>query len=311
VRTGVGVFDVSHLGRFSVIGPGALELIRSQLCNDVARITSGRAQYTMALNDRGGVEDDIIVWWLDEESFWVMPNGTNFDEILGRFEDAAAGCVVAPLRDESVLLAVQGPQAPAAVDAVLGWVPGRFRVGQASFAGETLRAAGTGYTGEKGVEIAAPVAVAADLLHAFLGAGCEPCGLGARDTLRLEMGYPLWGQDLDADTTPVAAGLGWVVSWDHDFIGRDALLAEQEYGPEKQLAAFRTAGRSIPRHGYRIQSGASTGTVSSGNYSPTLQCGIGLGYLSPPPASETSTLAVEIRGEWVEADLVTPPFIAP
>lgn len=309
VRTAAGVFDVSHLGRFSVSGAGAVDLLRSQLCNDVLRIEPGRAQYTMALNERGGVEDDIIVWWLEDGSFWVMPNGTNFDEILARFAAAGDDARLTPLREETVVLAVQGPDAPAVIESVLGWAPGRFRTASGTFLGQPARAAGTGYTGERGAEISVPAAVGAELMGALIDAGALPCGLGARDTLRLEMGYPLWGQDLDQETTPLEAGLSWVVSWDHSFVGRDALLAEQEYGLEKALVALRTEGRAIPRPHYPLRAGVSTGHVSSGNFSPVLQRGIGLGYLAPPPASGTGTVEVGIRGEWVRAEAVVPPFI--
>jgi aminomethyltransferase len=276
----------------------------------VLRIEPGRAQYTMALNERGGVEDDIIVWWLGDETFWVMPNGTNFDEIVARFGGVGERADVAPLRQATVLLAVQGPEAPAIVESVLGWVPARFRVGSGTFGGQPVTAAGTGYTGERGAEIAVPAALGADLMRALIDAGASPCGLGARDTLRLEMGYPLWGQDLDEETTPLEAGLTWVVSWDHEFVGREALLAEQEYGLEKEMVAFRTEGRAIPRHGYALRAGSSMGHVTSGNFSPVLQCGIGLGYLAPPQGSGLASVDVEIRGEWVTAQVVAPPFIA-
>ena len=201
VRDSVGVFDVSHLGRFEVAGPEAVGVVRELLCNDIARIEPGRAQYTMALNDRGGVEDDIIVWWIDDERLWILPNGVNFDEIMHRFGDlAGSGAEVTPLRDDTALLAVQGPAAAPVIEAAIGAVPGRFRVLTGEFGGEPYVAAGTGYTGERGAEIAVPIGAAEALWHAVVGAGATPCGLGARDTLRLEMGLPLWGQDLDEST---------------------------------------------------------------------------------------------------------------
>lgn len=308
VREGVGVFDVSHLGRFEVRGQGAAELLRSQLCNDIERIGPGRAQYTMALNDRGGVEDDIIVWWLDGDRFWVMPNGTNYDGIVRRFEAAAAPTTtIEPIRPQTALLAVQGPDAPAVLDGVLRSAPGRFRVRSVSFGGARSWSAGTGYTGERGAEIAVPAGLGTELFEAFTDAGATPCGLGARDTLRLEMGYPLWGQDLDESKTPLEAGLGWVVSWDHAFTGEAALEQQRRDGLPKRLVGFRTQDRAIPRAGYRLRSGTSEGTVTSGNFSPTLGCGIGLGYLQPP--SDDTTVEVEIRGRWVEAAVVTPPFV--
>lgn len=309
VRESAGVFDVSHLGRFAVSGSGAVDLLRGQLCNDIARVEPGRAQYTMALNERGGVEDDIIVWWLREGDFWVMPNGTNFDGILSRFRTVAPeGVEVSALRDRTVVLAVQGPESRGVLDSVLGVVPGRFRVVAGEHRGIEFLAAGTGYTGELGAEVAIPISGAGRLLDDLLEAGAVPCGLGARDTLRLEMGYPLWGQDLDAATTPLEAGLGWVVAWDHDFVGRDALERQRDKGVPRQLVAFTTEGRAIPRHGYALRAGGSTGVVTSGNFSPTLGRGIGMGYLSPPGGTD-GNVEVEIRSSWVPATVVEPPFI--
>ncbi len=308
VRHGAGVFDVSHLGRFRVEGPGATELVRRQLCNDITRVTPGRAQYTMALNEAGGVEDDIIVWRLDDESYWVLPNGANFDEIVARFRsDAPAGTEVAPLRSGTALLAVQGPQAATVLEGVLGTMPGRFRVVAGTYRDAPFWAAGTGYTGERGAEIAVPAATGPPLLEALVGAGATPCGLGARDTLRLEMGYPLWGQDLDESTTPLEAGLEWVVDWDHDFIGRDALVAQKAQGVARTLIGFRLDGRRVPRIGYRVRSGDAEGTVASGNYSPVLGCGIGMAYVAPPTPGDV--IEVDVRGEWIAGTRVDPPFI--
>ena len=309
VRQSVGLFDVSHLGRFDVTGPGATELVRYQLCNDVTTIAAGRAQYTMALNDRGGVVDDIIVWRYADDGYWVMPNGTNFDEILGRFADNTDGATaVTAVRDETVLIAVQGPDSPGVVESVIGTMPGRFRVIDGEFEGGWFRAAGTGYTGERGAEIAVPSESGQSLFEALLEAGATACGLGARDTLRLEMGYPLWGQDLDESTTPLEAGLGWVIGWDHDFVGKAEVSRQQDNGVPRALVAFACEGRTIPRHGHRLRAGSSTGEVTSGNFSPTLGHGIGMGYLAPPIEPGTP-IEVEIRHDWVPAQQVDPPFI--
>lgn len=308
VRTTAGVFDVSHLGRFRIDGPGATDVLRSQLCNDIAKVAPGRAQYTMALNEDGGVEDDIIVWRLDEDAYWVLPNGANFDEIVGRFAAAAPSDVtVEAVRDDTVLVAVQGPDARAIVDDVLGASPGRFRVITGEYAGGPFWAAGTGYTGEAGGEIAVPVYAGEKLLQALVAAGATPCGLGARDTLRLEMGYPLHGQDLDESTTPLEAGLEWVVDWEHDFVGRTALEAQRTDGVERTLVGFRMEGRRVPRHGYAVRIGDSLGSVTSGNYSPALECGIGMAYVSPPTGA--TEVAVDVRGTWIAAERVDPPFI--
>lgn len=309
VRSNVGVFDVSHLGRFLVEGSGATALVRRQLCNDITKVDPGRAQYSMALNDHGGVVDDVIVWRLGEDRYWVMPNGTNFDDIYGRFAaDAAAGTEVRALRDETALLAVQGPDSREIVEGVLGAMPGRFRVTIGDYRGSWYISAGTGYTGERGAEIAVPAEFGAELMRELTAAGAVPCGLGARDTLRLEMGYPLWGQDLDEDTTPLEAGLGWVVAWNHEFVGRDALEAQHREGVDRAMVALSTVGRAIPRLGYDVRSGESAGRITSGNFSPTLGHGVALAYLSPP-VDDSAEVEIEIRGEWVRASLETLPFI--
>lgn len=309
VREAVGVFDVTHLGRFSVSGAGSTDLLRMHLCNDITRIEPGRAQYTMALNPEGGIVDDIIVWRLDREQYWVMPNGVNFDDVMRPFVDTApAGVVVEGIQAHTVLVAVQGPSSASVVEDVIGVVPGRFRVVEAEYAGGPVWAAGTGYTGERGAEIAVPIAAGGSLFRELTEAGARPCGLGARDTLRLEMGYPLWGHDLDEETTPLEAGLGWVVSWEHEFTGRGALEAERARGSRRRLVGFQTEGRAIPREGYPLRTGSSTGAVTSGNYSPILKAGIGMGYLAPPPEG-AEMVEVEVRGTWHHARVVAPPFI--
>ena len=311
VRDSVGVFDVSHLGRFLVDGPGSEELIRRQLCNDIEKAAAGRAQYSMALNHNGGVVDDVIVWRIGEDRFWVMPNGTNFDDILDRFHsDSAKDTTVRPVRLETALIAVQGPGSADVAERVIGSMPGRFRVVEGRYREDWCIAAGTGYTGERGAEIAVPAANGPDLMRDLVDAGAAPCGLGARDTLRLEMGYPLWGQDLDEETTPLEAGLGWVVAWDHEFVGRSALADQKEAGLERSLVALTTEGRAIPRHGYRVRCANSTGSVTSGNFSPTLGHGIALAYLSPSVEVVADCEAeIEIRGTWHPARITSLPFV--
>ncbi len=307
VRSSVGAFDVSHLGRFELSGPGTTSALLRLLCNNVTTIDSGRAQYTMALNDRAGVEDDIIVWrWADDRVF-VLPNGVNLEKIEEMFA-AEPGVEVTPLRERTVMLAVQGPEAPHLIGRVLGDRPGRFRLLETAWSGHTVWAGGTGYTGERGAELAVGVDGADELWTALIDAGATPCGLGARDTLRLEMGYPLWGQDLDPHTSPLEAGLGWVVDWDHDFVGRAALDHQRRNGVAKRLVGFQTGGRQVPRHGYALRAGASGGTVTSGNFSPQLGVGIGLGYLAPPPAPGTE-IEVQIRDRWHAVEHVDPPFV--
>ena len=310
VRSGCGIFDVSHLGRFELAGTGAKDLISRLLCNDPTRIRPGRAQYTMMLTPQGGVIDDIIIWWLTDERFIILPNGANHDTVMGAFaQEANVDASVTDLRAESALLAVQGPDAPTMIEKVLGSAPGWLHLLDNLGPDGSVVAAGSGYTGETGAEIMVSADAGSDILDRFLDVGAVPAGLGARDTLRLEMGYALWGQELTPDISPLEAGLGWAVGWDHDFVGREALTAQRDAGIPQQLVGFRFEGRTIPRHGHKIRSFDSEGTVTSGNFSPVLGVGIGMGYLSPPPPDGTETLEVEIRNTWLTAAIVDPPFI--
>ncbi|KAA3636328.1 MAG: hypothetical protein DWP92_09690 [Armatimonadetes bacterium] len=206
-----------------------------------------------------------------------------------------------------MLLAVHGPNAPDLVDSTIGFPPTRFRVESGSFAGHPVVAAGTGYTGERGAEICVPIETGEHLWDVLVSAGAKPAALGARDTLRLEMGYSLWGQDLSKDTSPIEAGLEWVVAWDHEFIGRDALHRIKE-NPPSELVAFTTQGRAIPRHGYEIRTTTGKGVVTSGNFSPSLGHGIGLAYVTPPLSADES-MTVIIRGKDIEATIVETPFL--
>ncbi len=305
VRNQVGFFDVTHLGRFAVRGTDASDALRRLFCNDVDRLVPGRTHYTMALNDDGGVIDDIVIWRWNDEDFWVLPNAANYGRIVSMLEDS--GVSVHRLQEETVMLAVQGPGAPTVLEKVVGTAPRRFRTLEAEFAGDPVWLAGTGYTGEGGGEVCVPLATSEALAGALVEAGALPCGLGARDTLRLEAGLPLWGQELDEATTPLEAGFDWVVAWDHDFRGKAALEQQRQTEASKSLLAFTMAGRTIPRHGYRLRAGEAEGVVTSGNWSPVLECGIGLGYLAPPV--NPTTVEVEIRGSWQPAEVVELPFI--
>lgn len=309
VRERSGVFDVSHLGRFSASGPGTTALLDRLLCNDLSSVDPGQAQYTMMLTPDGGVIDDIIVWRWAEDDYWVLPNGANHSDVIDAVREAApAGVAIEDVRPRTAMLAVQGPDAPGLLERVFGWMPRRFRVDTFDHAGITMHAAGTGYTGEPGGEVVIPAEAAPPVLRELLAAGAVPCGLGARDTLRLEMGYSLWGQDLSRDTTPLEAGLGWVVGHG-DFVGKAALDAQRRDGLPQRMIAFRLLERGVPRHGYRLRCNAAEGVVASGNHSPTLGSGIGMGYVSPDPGPEGGDVAVEIRGQWIPAVRVNPPFL--
>jgi aminomethyltransferase len=308
VRETMGVFDVSHLGRFRLTGRGAGPALRRLLCNDIERIGPGRCQYTMMLNEGGGVVDDLIVWWWDEDEFWVMPNAANHDRVMGAFA-AEPESAVSDLREDTVFLAVQGPGAPQVLSTVLGTAPDRLRNVRLDWEGGTVSMAGTGYTGEPGGELCLDPVTADRLFRRLIAEQVTPCGLAARDTLRLEAGLPLWGEDLDETTTPLEAGLGFAVSMGREFVGMEALAAQQEEGPQRRLVGFVLDGRGIPRRGHVIKTkGGGGGLVTSGNLSPMLDTGIGLGYLSPPPLLEGEDLQVEIRDKWVPGRTAKPPF---
>lgn len=299
------VFDVSHLGTVRCDGPAMFDALQLALTNDLNKIGPGRAQYTHLLNDEGFVVDDIIVWWVDNDQFDVMPNASNTSGVLG----ALPGVDVT---DQRCVLAVQGPSARdrvAQVDPRFGTV-GRFRVHTFDYAGVPVRVAGTGYTGEAGVEIAVPNEAASALLDALVRAGVTPAGLGARDTLRLEAALPLYGHELTTSSTTLEARLGWVLGWDKEaFRGRDAVAAERERGPRRLLTGVATEGRQPLRDGAMVfVNGEPVGPLTSGNYSPVLEHGIGLGLLDGDFVAGTD-VSVQLRGRDVAAQVVDLPFV--
>ncbi|HKY14298.1 MAG TPA: glycine cleavage system aminomethyltransferase GcvT, partial [Microthrixaceae bacterium] len=283
-RTSAVVFDVSHLGTVRVLGGGAHASLQATLTNDLDKVEAGRCQYTHLLGDDGSVDDDIIVWWVDEDRFDVMPNASNTDRVTTALRDAGAP-EVADVTSTRAVLAVQGPEARSMLGSVLPDAAsvGRFRVRRFDFDGTECLAAGTGYTGEDGVELAVPTDRAPDVWRAVTSAGIEPAGLGARDTLRLEAGLPLHGHELGPGITPLNAGLEWVVSWTKGaFRGRDALAAQREAGVRPVLRGLAVEGRRPPRADQRVlRGGDDVGWVSSGNFSPMLEHGIALAFLEP------------------------------
>lgn len=301
VRSEVGVFDVSHLGRLSVEGPDVVSSLRRLFSNDASSLQPGRTQYTLLLNDRGGIVDDILVWRWSETSLWVLPNAANSDKVADAIR--ALGPDVRDLREDTAFLAVQGPKAPATIEGVVGDAPERFRTA----VHDRIRMAGTGYTGERGGEICLPVEQAVTVWNALIQAGASPCGLAARDTLRLEAGLPLWGNDIDETTTPLEAGLDFAVDWNHDFPGKEALVRQRAGGVPRRLVGLVTEERVIPRPGYDVRSGSSAGKVTSGNLSPMLDTGIALAYLSPPIGAGRE-VEVKVRDRWVPGKSVRPPF---
>jgi aminomethyltransferase len=311
-RNDAVVFDVSHLGTVRVEGAPAMESLQAALSNDLAKIAPGRAQYTHLLDDAdGSVLDDIIVWWHPDAGdggsrFDVMPNASNTDRVR-----AAVGGV--ETTHDRAVLAVQGPAAHERLATVFPEAAtiGRFRVAPATWKGVACTVAGTGYTGERGLEIAVPAAAAVDLWAAITGAGIQPAGLGARDTLRLEAALPLHGHELGPGITPLQAGLAWVVAWDKPaFRGRAALLAERERGIARRLVGIATEGRRPPRAECAVLiDGDPVGSVTSGNFSPVLGHGIALAFV-PPDVGEGAAVEIDVRGARLGGRVVPTPFVS-
>jgi aminomethyltransferase len=304
-RSDAAAFDVSHLGTVRVTGPAAFERLQAALTNDLGKVAPGRAQYTHLLDETdASVLDDIIVWWVSDDRFDVMPNASNTERVLTALggDDVTAG---------RAIIAVQGPGARERLATVApeAAAVGRFRVAEVDILGRPSVVAGTGYTGEDGVELAVDADHAALVWDAVLDAGVTPAGLGARDTLRLEAGLPLHGHELGPGITPLQAGLGWVVSWDKgEFRGHKALAVERDRGVERRLRGLDVEGRRPPRAEQTVTSaGEAIGRVTSGNYSPTLDRGIALAFL-PPDVGEGSDVAIDVRGKEVPARVAALPF---
>jgi aminomethyltransferase len=299
------VFDVSHLGTVRLRGPQAFDQLQHALTNDLRKIAPGRAQYTHLCNESGGVIDDIIVWWVSEDEFDVMPNASNTTGVLSAID----GDDVTSTR---CVLAVQGPAARtrlAAVNSEFATVP-RFAVREVSWRGHAVRIAGTGYTGEDGIEISIPNSGAEDLLRELVAAGITPAGLGARDTLRLEAALPLHGHELSPSITTLEARLGWVVGWDKDdFRGREALVAQKADGCSRLAFAVATDSRQPLRDGAVVRrNGVECGVLTSGNFSPVLGHGIGLG-LGDPTLAVGDAVTIVLRGREIPGTVVPAPFI--
>ena len=308
-RTAAAIFDVSHLGTVRLQGSGAFEVIQNALTNDLDKIGPGRAQYTHLLDDAdASVLDDIIVWWHPDDAepvFDVMPNASNTDDVRA----AVGGDDITGTR---AVLAVQGPSAHALVATVFPEAAGvaRFKVARTSWNDVPCTVAGTGYTGEPGIEIAVPAEAAEELWASIVAAGVTPAGLGARDTLRLEAGLPLHGHELGPGITSLQAGLGWVVAWDKpSFRGREAARAERATGIARRLFGLATDGRRPARAGCSVAiDGVRVGDVTSGNFSPTLGRGIAFAFL-PPDTAQGEQVVVDVRGKALPGHVVATPFV--
>ncbi|WP_328322298.1 glycine cleavage system aminomethyltransferase GcvT [Kribbella sp. NBC_00382] len=317
VRTSVGVFDVSHLGKATVKGPGAAAYVNSCLTNDLGKITPGQAQYTLCCAEDGGVVDDLIAYLHADDDVFLIPNAANTAEVVRRLaEQAPDGVVVTNTHDDYAILAVQGTDSDEVVKAI-GLPTGHdyMSFAVADFSGTPVVVCRTGYTGERGYELVVPNEAAVAVFDALLKAGEQynlvPAGLGARDTLRTEMGYPLHGQDISPEITPVQARSGWAVGWKKEhFWGDEALRAEKAAGPAKILRGLRAVGRGIPRPHMTVVNpeGTSLGEVTSGTFSPTLKKGIALALLDAA-VKEGDQVAVDIRGRQEAFEVVKPPFV--
>lgn len=316
VRNAVGVFDVSHLGTVVLEGPDSQAVIAATFTNDPSVLDDGRSQYTLCANAAGGITDDCIVYRLAADHWLVIPNAANVAAVVAQLRSAADGRSAA-LDDGSMdhaVIAIQGPRSfevamqATGVDASTMPFQAVTAIRSGQVAGYLCR---TGYTGERGVEVVVPNDGAGQIWDAAVAARAQPCGLGARDTLRLEMGYPLHGNDLDATTSPWEARLGWAVKLDRDdFVGRAALVAAKAVGPSRRLLGVRGEGRRPLRPGMPVlRDGVVVGLLCSGGFSPTLETGIGLGYLADPVAPG-DVVTVDIRGRDVPAEVVRPPFVA-
>ncbi|KAA1416991.1 glycine cleavage system aminomethyltransferase GcvT [Nocardioides humilatus] len=318
VRSAVGIFDVSHLGKIVVRGPGAADFVNATLSNDLGRIGPGRAQYTLCLDaETGGIIDDIFSYYRDHDHVLLVPNAANNTEVFNRLVAAAPdGVEVVNHHADFAVLAVQGTKSDDVL-AAAGFATGHdyLTFVEADFEGQPVIVCRTGYTGERGYELIAPSSVALQVWDAVVAAGAEhgilPCGLGARDTLRTEMGYPLHGQDIGPTVTPNEARLGWAVGWKKpEFWGRDAVVAEKERGAKRKLVGIKSTGRAIPRPHMSISlvPDVLLGEVTSGTFSPSLKRGIGMALVSTV-VDDDAEVAVDVRGRREVFTIVKPPFV--
>jgi aminomethyltransferase len=308
VRTGAGVFDVSHMGEIETSGPQAEAFLQRLLSNDVTRIAERGAQYSVMCREDGGVLDDLFTYRLGPDRFLTVTNAANHEKDLAWFKQHAGG-FDAEVRDahaDWAMLAVQGPQARAALERLAdGELPARMRTAELELAGAELLVCGTGYTGEDGCELMIAPGDSGAVWDALLAEGVSPAGLGARDTLRLEVCFHLYGNDLDEEHDPLEAGLGWCCKIDTGFIGADALSGR---ALERTLIPFAFTGPGIPRQGNPIRTEHGDGVVTSGSLSPCLETGIGMGYVPVAASEPGTTIEVDVRGKLRSAEVREKPL---
>lgn len=320
VRNAVGIFDVSHMGEFVLKGNEALNLLQKVVSNDVAALEKGKALYGYMPNDNGGIVDDLLVYHLDDGNYMCVVNASNIEKDWNWIQAHNSGNVeMHNISDKTALLAVQGPKAAEALQSLteveLSAIP-YYSFKRGRFAGaENVIISATGYTGAGGYELYFNAVHAVDIWQKILQAGStlgiKPAGLGCRDTLRLEMGYCLYGNDIDDTTSPLEAGLGWVTKWNKDFVSKEILQLQRQQTLARKLSAIKMIDKAIPRHGYIVKdaNGSVIGTVTSGTQSPVLSTGIALAYMDAPFYKIGSSVFIEVRGKSMAAEVVKAPFL--
>jgi aminomethyltransferase len=312
VRTHAGMFDVSHMGEVEVEGPGALAFLQRVLSNDVAEVELGGAQYSCLCNEDGGVLDDLFAYRLGGDRYLIVTNSANHGTDLSWLGRWSRGFDVAvrDVADRYAMLAVQGPHARGIVDRALGIeLPARMRVGTARIGGRPALVCGTGYTGEDGVELLIDPEISPAVWAELLDAGAVPCGLGARDTLRLEACFHLHGNDLTPERNPIEAGLGWCCVEETGFLGAEAVARARREGTAEKLVPFRIDGPGIPRQGNPVLfGGEEAGVVTSGTFSPSLEVGIGMAYVRAELAEPGTEVEIDVRGRRRPARIASKPL---
>jgi aminomethyltransferase len=314
VRRHAGMFDVSHMGEVEVEGPGAVAFLQRVLSNDVAKIAIGGAQYSCLCTEDGGVLDDLFTYRLGGDRYLIVTNAANHESDLAWLGRQSRGfdVIVRDVADRYAMLAVQGPHARGVLSAALGIeLPPRFHVSHPRIGRRPALACGTGYTGEDGVELLIDPEVAAPIWAELLDAGIVPCGLGARDTLRLEVCFPLHGNELTPERNPIEAGLGWCCKEETNFIGSEAIARARAEGTAEKLVAFKVEGQGIPREGNPVlRGGEEAGVVTSGTFSPTLEVGAGMAYVKAECAEVGTEIEIDVRGKRRPARIASKPLYA-